>query len=237
MSTTRASFAELWIRQRALLGALSSSVIHDLNNLYASIETNAFLLRGPQLGEGAEALEGIEAAVHSAALASRRLWALGVPSLPESSPLRVEHAIKMVMPLLMQLGRDDLTLSVDISPGTEDVLVGGSLFQHGFLTLAVLAAELSPARGGLAIVARRAAQQCRIEISLTVSAVQVPDFLALDGPDVAAGLGIGQLVHWLAQHQGGDLIVETPTEGSLRFSLLLPEAQPETLLPPSAGEV
>lgn len=228
MSATRASIAELWIRQRALVGALNSSVLHDLNNLLATIATNAYLLRGPRSEERAQALASLEAAAESAGLVSARLEILGVRPLRDRSLLRVEDAIQMVRPLLVRLGRDDVTLTAEISPGTADVLVGSSLFQHGFLTLAALAAELAAPGSVLVVAASQGAQPRCVEVSLTLAGVQVPDFLALVGEDVATGLGIGQLVRWLARHDGGDLMIETPTGSSgLRFNLRLPEAQSE----------
>lgn len=231
----RASLAELWIRQSALVGALSSSISHDLNNHLASIETNAFLLRGQRSPAGAGVVAGIESAVHGAAMASSRLTVLGTRPLRESSTVRVDDAIGMLRPLLDRLGRDDLTLSAKLAPGAEDALVSSSLFEHGFLTLAALAAELAPARGGLDIVAQRGAQRARVEISLTLAAVQVPDFLVRDGAGLATGLGIGQLVRWFARYNGGDLVVETPTESSVRFNLFLPETQANTASQLDAG--
>jgi signal transduction histidine kinase len=216
---------------------LNSSVIHDLNNLLASIQTNAFLLRGAQSPEGTEALEGIEAAVDEATRLSRRLEALGVRPLRETPPLRVEDAIELVKPLLERLGRDDLELTVHIGPETKDVLLGGSLFEHGFLSLAALAAEVSPTSGGLVVTTRRGAQPRCIEVSLTLAGVQMPNFLALDGPGAAMELGIRQLVRWLAQHNGGDLTLEALATGGLRFDLRLPEAEAETLPPPPSGAV
>jgi signal transduction histidine kinase len=220
------SLTELWARQRDLVSALAGYVAHDLNNLLATVQTNAFLLDGRVMGEDAESLAGIVAAVDLGESLPGQLLELQVGSRHQPAPVTLGHVRSQVQDVLSRSSRNDVICSITLADDAREARIESTQVELGFLALVALAFELLP-HGGQLAVALSLRPEDGASLSLQLSAARIPPFLweSQAGPAGVGELSLPRLVRWLARRHGGDLKVELPAEGGLGFELLLPEAE------------
>jgi hypothetical protein len=206
------------------VSALASSVAHDLNNVLASVRTNAYLLEGRVVGEDAEALAGIAAAVELGEALPGHLQQLQVGPRRQGRPLPLRSVGSRIEALPPRMGRDDVLSTVSLSEDAGDVMIDSRQVELGFMALVALALALAPLGGKLEVLlARRSPNGARLSVRLRDASV--PAFLHEDDLELTqvGTLALPRLVGWLARRQGGDLQVEHDLEGGLRFDLLLLE--------------
>jgi signal transduction histidine kinase len=204
------------------VSALASSVAHDLNNVLASIQTNAFLLEGRVAGEDAEALAGIAAAVALGEALPGHLLQLQVGPRRQARPLALGSVGSRLEALPRRMGRDDVQSTITLSENAGDVMIDSRQVELGFTALVALALALAPPGGKLEVqLARRSPNGARLSVRL--QGARVPAFLQEGGLDSSqvGTLALPRLVGWLARTQGGALQIERDLEGRLGFDLLL----------------
>ena len=209
--------AELWARQQALLSTLAGEVVHDLNNLLASVQMNAFLLEGRTSAEDAEAVAAIQAAAETGAGIADVLTPFKRDPTPVDAPLDLGEASERARRLLNRLGRV-VACSVDLAEDVRSLLVSSTLVDQGFLTLVVLVLAVLPDVDRLLITGLRTSSGARLTL------------VGTDAQPLASGALAGdplwpltQLVRWLALKSGGELVGPTTTERGVSFELVLPE--------------
>ncbi|HVY32000.1 MAG TPA: hypothetical protein VHB79_35940 [Polyangiaceae bacterium] len=227
-AANRQSLEELCARYAYLTSALAGALRHDVNNLLASLQTNAFLLRGAVAGEDADTLCALESAIDAGKAIPRALGVFELEPPPEPGPpIKVSDAMLMVKPLLRQLGRSDVSCVVGVAAEVRHLEANNALIRQGFLTLVVLAAELLPDGAELAIAAAPRPPS-GVRLTLGLSAIEIPKFLSRGGAlrEAPEQLPLTELVRRFARIHGGDLLVTTSRSGGLELDLSMPEAAP-----------
>lgn len=224
---TRTSLEELWKRQQVLISDLANTQVHDLNNLLAVVQANAFLLRSCTATDGLDAVRAIEEAAEAGAGLVDDARALKPARTASARPVTLESALALSGPLVERLGRSDVGYHSSLAAEAEGLLVDAALVDKVFLTLVVLALELLPGGGTLSVAAglRNASTPCAV-ISIALTQPQVPAYLsaAANALQTVNELVPLALARALALRLGGDVTVSSQPDQGLTLKLLLPPA-------------
>jgi two-component system, cell cycle sensor histidine kinase and response regulator CckA len=149
LTDIRSAEAALGHGQRInLLGSLMSGVVHDVNNLLASILGNAHLLHGGAARRPDEAIADIDYAVEAASSLSRNLLAFSKKEAPAPRRIHMSRHLTTVGRLLRTLvgGRG----SLEITDRSEDahVMIDPSEMDQIVMNLVVNARDALPDAGG-----------------------------------------------------------------------------------------
>lgn len=229
----------------AALGRLTGGVAHDFNNLLGVVSNSAHLIRRhmEQLPGLQMPLEVIQRAVEMGSHLSQQLLRFGGRQAVKPRPVELAPYLADLREMLQIVARQNITVSVEVAPGTYPVTVDASELELALINLALNARDAIAERGWLRVHARPAFPD-ETEglppgryVLLTVSdngagmdevqAAQVfePFFTT---KDVGQGIGLGlSQVHGFCQQAGGMAgMSSTPGLGST-VSMVLPASSPE----------
>lgn len=244
------------------LGTLAGGVAHEFNNLLASIQGFAELLRFT-IREGQEGYEYIQEIISSCERAGNltaRMLSLARAEAGERYPVKVNHVIENTRKLLSQTLPPSINLELNLGGGLPFVMADPTQLEQVLLNLALNARDAMPNGGTLRFVSSLGVPDpelfrqyphlptgCFVEISIQDEGVGIPKehlerifepFFTTKEAGKGTGLGLSVSYSIIKAHNGFILAQSPPPgegKGSL-FRVLLPPAEISQAQQPKARQ-
>ncbi|MBI5768978.1 MAG: PAS domain S-box protein [Verrucomicrobia bacterium] len=256
--TERRSLEEQLRRSQRLeaIGALSSGIAHDLNNILAPMLMAPALLRESLPAESdRNILVLIEQSARRGADIVKQLLTFSRGSGGERVPIQVRHLLKDMRAIVMETFPREITPVFDVASNVLLVLGDATQLHQVLLNLCVNARDAMPGGGTLTLTVRNTmidAEQARrhppvavgpfVVISVQDTGHGIPStilerifdpFFTTKEPGKGTGLGLSTVIGIVRSH-GGFVEVESEVGRGATFRVFLPAAPTELPVPPSA---
>ncbi|HLO39444.1 MAG TPA: ATP-binding protein [Phycisphaerales bacterium] len=234
------------------IGRLAGGVAHDFNNLltviFGYLGVASSQIESDHRAQAA--LTHTREAADRAAKLTRQLLAFARKQIFTPRIFAVRDAVNSLVPMLRRLIGEDVTLDVDLAPGTGYVRADVGQFEQVIMNLTVNARDAMPSGGKLTIATRNIfldEAYCRrnagatpgehVAISVTDTGVGMsPEvlerlfepFFTTKGPGKGTGLGLATC-HGVIRQSGGHIAVESEIGRGTSVRILLPR-EPEDAL-------
>jgi signal transduction histidine kinase len=236
----------------AAVGRLVGGVAHDFNNLLTGIMLYCDLLTR-ELDENSRALghlQQMRAAGENGAAMVQQLLAISRPADGQAREFALNDVVTSIEDLLTRLIGENITLKTVLAENLGPVRMDSARVQQILLNLVLNARDAVPDGGLITVTTRNSSDpspqifQLETEIvpwvELTVSdngcgmdaetlSQAFEPFFTTKKAGCGNGLGLAT-ARWLAQREGGNIVVESQPGMGTRVSLRLPQAPPETSL-------
>jgi two-component system, cell cycle sensor histidine kinase and response regulator CckA len=236
------------------MGRLVSGVAHDFNNLLTVIMGSAEIALASEDEPDAEALLQIVTAGEAAVQLTRRLLSFSKEVDARPEPLDVSDLTGDLEPMLRRLVREDIVISLDLSPDSWMVEAQPTHIHQLVLNLVVNASDAMPNGGRLHIrtgnvwigvheqSAAGVAPGHYVALSVSDTGVGIPPdlherimepFFTTKGESRGTGLGLATCQEILME-MGGTLLLDSEVGVGTTFTMLMP-AYAATALTPELG--
>ncbi|AKF04218.1 Sensory box histidine kinase/response regulator [Sandaracinus amylolyticus] len=230
VSTEREASDELRVLRRVeALGAVATSVVHDVNNLLTPVLLlSGHLARHLDGSAWAELARHIESAAHRASVLARDVLAFARPGRARWTPVDVSRVMLELRPFVERLAGEAVDVALELSPGLDPVTLDRTALENAVLNLVANARDAMPNGGRLTIqsvadpASRSIALQVRdtgIGMSEHVRARAFDRFFTTKGH--GNGLGLAS-VRRFADEAGATIDVESAPGRGTTVTLRLP---------------
>ncbi|UJR83265.1 ATP-binding protein [Sandaracinus amylolyticus] len=153
VSVEREATDELRVLRRVeALGAIATSVVHDVNNLLTPVLLlSGHLARHLDGTAWAPLAQHIESAAHRASVIARDVLAFARPGRARWAPVDVSRVIAELRPFVERLAGDDIDVALELAPGLEPVRLDRTALENAVLNLVANARDAMPNGGRLTI--------------------------------------------------------------------------------------
>ena len=231
------------------VGQLAGGIAHDFNNVLTAVNGYADLL-ATELGDDprAEDAREIVRAGHRAAELTRQLLAFARRQKLAPRPVDVNAVVANVVPMLMRLISEDITLVTCPADGPAVVEVDPSQLEQVLVNLAINARDAMPGGGQLTIATaiQKADYRRRHHLRGPAVLLTVSDSGSGMSRDVLSrifepffttkaltGTGLGlATVHGIVSQSGGEIWAESSVGKGTTFSILLPRSDRHPMAAP-----
>jgi two-component system cell cycle sensor histidine kinase/response regulator CckA len=236
------------------IGALSSGIAHDLNNILTPVMLAPALLRESVHGEHElQLLALIEQNAHRGAEIIRQLLMFSRGGGGERVPVQLRHLLKEICDIMVETFPREVAVESDMAAVLPPVLGDATQLHQVLLNLCVNARDAMPSGGTLSVRAINImldAEQVRLRldakpgpyvvITVTDTGQGIPPkimerifdpFFTTKGPGKGTGLGLSTALGIVRSH-GGFLEVESEPDKGSTFSVYLPAASSDSPVPP-----
>ena len=233
-------------QKKMTLGKLTGGIAHDFNNLLTGIITGIELMKQRIIeGRADSVLRFADAALssaRSAASLTNRLLAFARKQPLDARALDINERIRSLEDLLRRTIGERITLSFDFTEGPAVARVDVSQFESALLNLVINARDALPEGGhiGIRTFSTDASQHPELAagryIGLCVSddGTGIDPFFTTKHQGRGTGLGLSS-IYGFALQSGGDAHIRSTLGIGTDVTLLLPAADGETSLAPSAA--
>ncbi len=133
------------------LGKLAGGIAHDFNNLMSVVIGHASMLETKLEGTPAAQAAQIRLAGEQAAALTQQLLAFSAARVVTQEPIALDPAVSEVAHLIDRLLGDDISLDLDLTSGSEEVVSDRSQLTQVIMNLAINARDAMPDGGILRI--------------------------------------------------------------------------------------
>ncbi len=210
------------------IGRLAGGIAHDFNNLLTVIAGGVELMK--RQGESRE-LTLIDAATRSARDLTGQLLMLSRQGVVEHGSSQLDEVLGGLKDLLVRIIGEDITVEVDVAPGTPAVALSPGRLQQILLNLATNARDAMPRGGVFRLHARAERDGVRLAISDTGVGMDEAVRRRVFEPffttkDVGKGTGLGlAMVFGIVTQATGTVTVESAWQRGTTFYIWLPRAE------------
>jgi len=229
------------------MGRLAGGVAHDFNNLltaiagFAELVADTFELEDPRRSDMAE----IQKAAERAACLTRQLLAFSRKQVIQPQILDVNQVVRGLEMMLRRLMREDVEISLDLSPACGPVRMDRGQLEQVVLNLAINARDAMPGGGRLTIESTTlihpgqspdlrtplpAGTYTRLSVSDTGEGIKPENLPHIFEPffttkQLGKGTGLGlSTVYGIVSQAGGGIGVESEPGKGATFHVYLPLA-------------
>ncbi len=231
------------------IGHLAGGVAHDFNNLLTVISGNAAILRANADDRSVEwtheVLDQITRATERAAGLTRQLLTFSRRQVLESRQLDLNEAVTGLAKMLERVLREDVVLSLDLSPQPLVTRADAGMLDQLLMNLAVNARDAMSAGGKLLLATSRktlidgdrrfpdaaAGEYVCLRVTDTGTGIApkhlshiFEPFFTTKEPGKGTGLGLSTVFGIVQQH-GGAIAVESQLGLGTSFTILLPASR------------
>ncbi len=257
--TKKVKFAEQFLRTQRLeaIGALSSGIAHDLNNILAPILLLAPMLRDKLADPNdAELLEMVERSAQRGATIVRQLLTFGRGIEGERVPVAVQHLLREMLGIMRETFPRDITIAPDVAADLLPVMADATQIHQVLMNLCVNARDAMSAGGRLTLTARnlRLSEQAAALLPLAKAGCYVvltvgdtghgiaPEFVGrifepfFTTKEIGGGTGLGlSTVLGIVKSHGGFVTFDSKVGHGTEFNVYLPAIiNPDASVPPTA---
>jgi CheY-like chemotaxis protein len=226
------------------IGRLAGGIAHDFNNLLQALLSHAQLLRLAPERVGTELAE-LEAQIRRGSALTRQLLLFSRRQEARREPLDLNEVIAALGQLLRRLVRENVMLTIELTPGSLVVDADRGQLDQVVMNLAINATDAMPDGGRLSI--RTGREGAMAYVSVEDTGCGIPEALRsrvfeplFTTKPVGLGTGLGlSLVRDIVSQHGGRIDLESAVGAGTTFRVLLPPpAAPEAsrTLPPAAED-
>ena len=215
------------------LGQLTGGVAHDFNNLLMIISGNLHMLRKEVASEKSiRALQSIATASERAAALTRQLLTFARRQSLQPQSIDLAERLAAIRDVLKSGLGSSVSLVIEVSENTWDVVVDPGEFETALVNLVVNARDAMPEGGTVVINATNMIGEKLVAISVEDTGVGIPEDIAARVFDPffttkpigkGTGLGLSQ-VHGFAHQAGGMVKLESTLGKGTTITLCLPRS-------------
>jgi PAS domain S-box-containing protein len=220
------------------VGLLAGGIAHDFNNILQVLSLQLALIADKVPGSTTADLQEIRATVDRAGSLTRQLLVYSRREQAQMQWIDLNSVIADLVRMLSRILGEDISLYLELAPGTLNVYADPAIMSQVIMNLAVNAREAMPRGGKLAIVSsavergeeggHKAGRYACIAVRDSGTGI-APDvlprifepFFTTKEPDTGTGLGLAITLGIVEQH-GGFIEVETEIGGGTTFRTYLP---------------